>query len=186
MNKEIKMKINDVVNISDSDGAKGYVIIKDAEGNILVSKSNMIVQEGKFYLYHLFMKNTFSGVAVSSELDWFNNSNVTIKKLRFSDRNEETSYFTKYSALPRDKSIEYNIDSKNINAMIIEGHPCVKITQSVTPDRSLLADLTHLSCLELLLGDDSATTEDLFSRIVFDKIPLNASSTFILDYYIYF
>lgn len=189
MNEE-KLILKDIVNINDSNSAKGFVIIKDENGKILVSKSNMIVKYGKLYLYKLFTDTfrigTTSLALPASDFDWFSNDDVSLSQMRFSNNSNETSYFSEYTAMTSDNCMIYDISLSEMTAVVIEGHPCLKITKNVSFNTNPTNNLSHISTLELILKSESKQNNQLFSRIIFDKIPVNASSSFILDYYIYF
>lgn len=194
MNKK-RISMNDSFSVNDKIGPRGFVVIRDTKGRIIVKKENMVVKAGRKYIFDLvcneniFLKNG----------DTSNYSDYKFKKIIFFEsNNNEVKYSDTLDILSGIPSITYEIgDEKDIsfqqngseNGISVysendNNYAYIKISKTLSFNNSNGDYPPVLSSLAIVIGDDK--NEELFSRIVFDKIPVSAESELLLDYYIYF
>lgn len=174
------MNIRDNFDLKDSFGPRGYVIIKKENGEVLFKGKNLIVDGGRKYLKDLFVINALGGDASATY------ENYALKYLAFGSSGVATT-------------LETNIDQFSLP---VEGDPSrIEITPQryaagegdnyISFEAALNIDTggTGLTIRELgLFLTDTESTGDpiLFSRVVFDPIPLEPGETYEVDYYLYF
>lgn len=163
------ININEFTQIKDKKTiARGHVTITDADGKIVVSSDNMIVESGrKFLLNKIFgtelqtLKYIYYGT---------NSDMTTPESLYIKDNAVITNDLTK-------ADIDINID--NI---------CYTIKDVIKYDTTNPKDYT-ITEIGLLLSKNATENETitLFSRVVHDPIPINANNqTYNVTYTIYF
>ena len=151
-----KLQLQDSFRVSDSK-ITGYVVIKE-NGKIIVKKENMIVEGGRKYI-----KDRVFGASAA-----------TINKIVFGTNTKVVESNDSLGTISQYRS--YSVGSGlTINT---SANRDVVITVTLTK----LTDDASISELGLVLSDN----ETLFSRLVFDAIPLTADHTYEITYYIYF
>lgn len=185
----IKKIITETVDIHDSGfNPKGYVIIKDKDGNVLVKKHNMIVKDGKDFIFGAFFNAAFNqNPSPSGYNDLVGNlPKYKLTKLRFGNHDHETTFTQNYGSKDSRHLPEDDILVNDILIGTTDNHPYVKISKNISFDATY--DINSVSELELILVpvEDASLQPKLFSRIKFDVIPITAGIEFSLEYYIYF
>jgi hypothetical protein len=159
-------------------------------GKVLFEKHNMITYEGRRAIFRQFIKNT-------SKLN-DNITDTTISKtnifylssLVFGSGSSQTTPDMKVSNIEEiDKTnYQYKISSvTNITINDSATESCyIKFSQLVagTTTSAVLRELAIFGKYGTAVLDNNS--DFLFSRISFDPIPIDSSSKFSLDYYIYF
>lgn len=195
MNKK-HINMNDSFSVNDKIGPKGFVVIKDSKGKIIVKKENMIVQDGRNYIFNLFCAANGFG---SNDMTGYK-----LKKVVFFESENEVKFTDTISNIPS-TNISYTIGDANSTADLkytnidtengISRHNStesnsnynyIKISKTLSFNSSDINYPPVLSSLAIIIGDNNDSSDKLFSRIVFDKIPVSAESELLLDYYIYF
>jgi hypothetical protein len=165
------MRIEDKIQLTDNIGPKGYVIMKKSDGTVLFEKFNLIVEEGRKYLRELFIVNAFpSDFSYNREYEGY-----SLKSFGFGSSGVATELDTDNLASLIDNKID-------ITKEILEasnGQMYIVLKGTLTPESGRV-----IRELGLFLSDDS--NDKLFSRVVFDPIPVEAGETYDIDYYIYF
>jgi hypothetical protein len=166
------MRIEDKIQLTDNIGPKGYVIMKKSDGTVLFEKFNLIVAEGRKYLRELFIVNAFpSDFSYNRQYE-----DYSLKSFGFGSSGVATELDT--------DNLEPLIDNNKINIKkeileALNGQMYIVLKGTLTPESG-----TVIRELGLFLSNDS--NDKLFSRVVFDPIPVEAGETYDIDYYIYF
>lgn len=193
MNRKI---FRDECIVSDSTfGPKGFVIITDKDGKILVKKHNMIVKDGKDYIFATVINKIFNGIGFN-KVDNYDSTmlDYSITEIRFGCSTNETEFTRSYGEdsesihllheVSEDgvPSYHHPLSASEITIGTSDNHPYIVINKELTFNSSVNID--NVSELELIMsnGED----KKLFSRIKFDIIPISAGSEFTIEYYIYF
>lgn len=183
--------IDDIVSFTDSIGPKGFIILKNLKtGEILVKKHNMIVKNGRKYLFDIFMdKQSTSNDGINYEIATGdgNLKNYKLNKLQFGHGINETIYESTGLENPLKSESEGIIVSGQTGKPVSESS-YFKIEYTFKFEfNSSEAAATTISELGLFLTSDETTAEDkMFSRVTFDPVPINANTEFELKYYVYF
>lgn len=175
------MRIEDKVKFTDNIGPKGYVIMKKSDGTVLFEKENMIVTEGRKYLRELFILNAFpSDFSYSNE--YITESDSTSYKLRRFGFGS-SGIATQLGSTDLGTLIGTKIAVTKEILEASNGQMYTILKGSLTPSSGSV-----IRELGLFLGNDAAsdTNDKLFSRVVFDPIPVEEGETYDIDYYIYF
>jgi hypothetical protein len=168
-----KITLKDSFRVSDSK-VTGYVVIKE-NGKIIVKKENMIVEAGRKYI-----KDRI-----------FGDSNLTIKKILFGNSAkvvESTDVLSTTFTNSTPTSIG-SLDIVDDTEFSINKTADREVVYTVTITKDILGLTNDKSVSELgLVLSDSGDPEvlTLFSRLVFEPIPLTADHTYEIKYYIYF
>lgn len=182
-----KLTLNDFVEINDSDNCfpKGFVVITSSDGKVLVKKKNMILKNGKDYLFYLFFKENSNIFADGSQLTDFSGYKLT--KGQFGVSSRETEYsdnrIVTEDSDGNSLSKSFEITLKNVELLTINDRYAMKIVHTCNIDST--ESVVSVQELGLYLTKENAD-DRLFSRIKFDPIPINANTEFTLEYYIYF
>lgn len=182
---------------------KGFVIITDPKtGEVLVKKHNMIVKEGKDFIFATVIQNLFLTTPSLESNDYYTKDNLSFKisQMRFGNSTADTHFTRTYSAdnesthlRGNDTDIEaepiyhHDITSDNIEVGTSNDHPYIKISKDLSFSNT--TNIDNISELELIMVDtltEGKKSNRLFSRIKFDVIPISAGSEFSIEYYIYF
>jgi len=169
---ERKIVLSDHVNVSDSSQKiRGYVILTKSDGTVIFKKDNMIVENGRTYIRNL----------VHSKLSGGTTENRSFANLRLGTGTALTTPTTIASAITKlGEDIELSVSNVTIPIIPVNSIDSVSIQISTQIDG---ADYVSeiVSELGILLSDGS-----LFSRLVFEPVPLTSGTTYNLTYYIYF
>lgn len=164
MEKDIN--IRDYFKIDDSHSKiRGFVFAYDENGNLVFTKENMIVKEGRKLIF-----NAITGGTA------FNAKGLTAKVGSGTNMTEETS--TGLNNKIADEKIEI-IDGKDSPETKTDSELYIKFSFSVKP-KSTISEQIEISELGLFNG------ETMFSRLVFQPYKLTNGSTLTFNYYIYF
>jgi hypothetical protein len=164
-----KITLKDSFRVSDSK-ITGYVVIKE-NGKIIIKKENMIVETGRKYI-----KDRIFGDSV-----------LTIKKIFFGNSTklvEPTDVLsTTFTNLTTPTSIG-SLDIVDDTEFSINKTADREVVYTVTITKQILElmDDKFISELGLVLSDGAT----LFSRLLFNAIPLTNDHTYEISYYIYF
>lgn len=182
--------IDDVVSFTDSIGPKGFIILKNLKtGEILVKKHNMIVKNGRKYLFDIFMEkqpaNSDGGInyegAITDSL-----KDYKLNKLKFGYGINETVYESTELGSPLESGSGSIIISEQTGTPISDSS-YFKIEYTFKfKFNSSEAAATTISELGLFLTLNNTTPDIMFSRVTFDPVPINANTEFELKYYVYF
>lgn len=161
MEKDIN--IRDYFKIDDSHSKiRGFVFAYDENGNLVFTKENMIVKEGRKLIF-----NAITGGAA------FNAKGLTAKVGSGSNMTEETS-------MKLGNEITENIEiSETTTEIKTDPELYIKFSFNIKP-KSTLSESVEISELGLFNG------ETMFSRLVFQPYKLTNGSTLNFNYYIYF
>ena len=165
------MKINDYASITDSK-VRGIVVIKDANGKILVQKENMIVEAGR-----KFIRDSFLAVALTETGLAYSEAKLTDIAFGGNDNITEYGMTELVSEFPNTRvpltSGVYTVGTTDNN---------IKFTASLDRTNKDLGFVLR----ELGLIITNGATTSLFSRVVFDPIPVAAGEKYTVEYFIYF
>lgn len=160
---EKNINIRDYFKIDDSHSkVRGFVFAYDENGNLVFTKENMIVKEGRKLIFNAITSGTL-----------FDARKLTAKVGSGTNMTEETS--TKLG-----NEIIENIDISGTTTEIkTDSELYIKFSFSVNP-KSTISEPIEISELGLFNGNT------MFSRLVFQSYTLTNGSTLKFDYYIYF
>jgi hypothetical protein len=211
MEKELVLK--DSVDISDSK-IRGIVVIEKEDGTILFRKENMIVATGRQYLRNLVYglitspaeTRKINSIRFGTGLNLVKSSDTNLtsvisaydislttlqwKKIPLED---QTGYDegVEFPSNPTENDLFLNTYNGNfyiytkamtVSNSISSSEIGLKISVNLRGQSGFTADITELG---LFLNDTPTAT--MFSRLVFDKIPLTQNmEAYNLTYYIYF
>jgi hypothetical protein len=172
------MKITESLNISDSK-IRGVVVIKDWSGKIILKKENMIVESGRKIIRDVFIKN---GIFVkSSFIGTYSSYLLTHVVFGSSDVASQSTMTALESEVLRVRLVESDVVVAD-NSVQIKFKAIADLTNSLTgitiKELGLLAKKFE--------GNIETNDETLFSRAVFDSIPVAAGEKYEVEYYIYF
>jgi hypothetical protein len=184
------MRIEDHVNFKDSK-VRGIVTLKRSDGTVVFTKENMIVQSGRRYLWEKFMQATNIivsngeisaggiGASYTRQFDGY-----TLGELAFGSSGTATLF--NQTALSREFS-------DAVVPRILLSNPSVELGSSDNPYIKIVASVDNTSSgdnftihelgLFLTKADNPSI---LFSRVVFDPIPVGSGDVYEVEYYIYF
>jgi hypothetical protein len=171
------MKVNDYVSVSDSR-IRGVVVVKRADGTVVLRKENMIVQSGRRFIRDKFIASAIpalnSPVAFETDLTGF--------QLRFIGfgRSDVASEYDMESLVSEEVSQRSQITSQNVSA---EGDSMF-IKFNAEMDRT--SEATGFTVREIGLIMTKEEEDLLFSRVVFDPITVSPGERYEIEYYIYF
>jgi hypothetical protein len=168
--------------MTDNIGPRGYVIMKKSDGTILFEKDNMILTEGRKYLRELFIVN-----ALPSDFNYTIQylgieSQYSLRSIAFGS----SGIASQLNMTTLQNPIYINGDTFKIPIQkeMVEasnGQMFIVIKGSLTPNAGRI-----IKELGLFLGNGTLVEDKLFSRVVFDPIPVEEGETYDIDYYIYF
>jgi hypothetical protein len=172
------MDIIENVNIADSK-IGGYIIVKDSSGNIILRKDNMIVENGRKFIRDKFIA---SAIKISSEyLGTYNTYSLTQIAFGSDGTASQKTMTSLVNELIRTEITQTNL-------RIVDNSFQIQIKAIV--DRVNSAEGINISEIGLVIEEldegVSTGTETLFSRVVFDTIPVAAGEIYEVNYYIYF
>jgi hypothetical protein len=170
------MKIYERSSINDSK-ITGIVVIKNKDGKIILKKENMIVETGREFIRDKFAKN--AGIGNFSEGYSGTYLDYSLTHIGFGNSDVVTQY-TMTELISEDTELRTPLSSVNVNKGTVE--PYLKFTANV--DR--INEATGYTLREIGLYLTSGLIFTLFSRIVFDPIPIAAGEKYEVEYYIYF
>lgn len=183
----MKNKITDGISLKDGIGAHGYVVIRDdSTGKILLQKSNMVVETGRSFVYSLFVESLEGVVSSDSGIE-----------LSTAERLDKCVLGTGSKKIVEYTDTDLNERLEGYDISLTDKSDRLKIELGSTIDEESKGKVYFLKFQISGIkgnGDDINITElglflnngDLFSRITFDPIPFSVSTSFSLDYYIYF
>jgi hypothetical protein len=183
MIKEVHMKISDRVDITDSP-MKGVVILKKEDGTVIFKKENMIVETGRKYLKELYIKSlaaVVSGATTETGADTYTREfdDYSVNYIGFGNNGS----ITRFEATGLSGTARY---AKILQTDVFVNDPLsirfVGVIDNATSDTGFSAQELGLF---LTIGDD-LDTKKLFSRVVFDPIPVGSGDRYEIEYYIYF
>jgi hypothetical protein len=165
-----KITLKDSFRVSDSK-VTGYVVIKE-NGKIIIKKENMIVEAGREYI----KDRIFGDSALTIKKIFFGNSTKVVESTdilstTFTNLTTPTSIGSLDIV---DDTEEFSID-KTTDRQVVYSATITKEILGLTDDKSV-------SELGLVLSDGTT----LFSRLLFNAIPLTDNHTYEISYYIYF
>lgn len=160
----MEKELRDYFKIDDSHSRiRGFVIIKDADGRILVKKENMIVKSGRKMIFDLVKGTSTRSISPNVKALFSSNAELTISNMEFDD----------CECIINDMSVSVKTpeyDNEELTMLF-------KINAESTVDYDLNS---------LVLYRENGSEKELFSRVVFDTIQISASSKLHINYYIYF
>ncbi len=176
------------------ENIRGHVVIKK-NGNIIVDKDNMIVLDGRKYLRELFV-NSFSNAVLPSNVEETSKGeydllykNYSVSHVAIGDGSNATILNSVAMSGGNIRYIPLNTGSITFGTsgdmfMIIQ----------TTIDNINLTDSFTVQELGLFLTNNGLditapsldSPKKLFSRIVFDPIPVSSGDKYEVIYYIYF
>jgi hypothetical protein len=172
------MKIIENLNISDSK-IRGIVVIKDQSGNIILRKENMIVESGRKFIRDIFITN---GIAAKADYSGtYSSFLLTHVVFGSSDVASQSTMTSLQNEVLRVRLLENNVITDD-NSVQIMFKAIADLTSS--PIGITIKEL-GLVAKEFNNGVET-TNEILFSRAVFDSIPVSAGEKYEVEYYIYF
>ena len=173
------MTFKDFISITDNKTVRGFVIVKKGD-TVIFEKENMIVANGRKYIRELFIMNALSsspGVPLPYQVQY---SGYSLNRLAFGSSGQASTQET--------DGLVSEISGKRIvlNDSVIEAAP----EQLFIKFRGVLnmaneAEGTIVREIGLFLTKPNST-DKLFSRIVFDPIPIEPGESYEVEYYIYF
>jgi hypothetical protein len=172
------MKITENLNISDSK-IKGIVVIKDQSGNIILRKENMIVESGRKFIRDIFVTNGI--FAKANYLGTYSSFLMTHVVFGSNDVASQSTMTSLQNEVLRVRLVENNVITDD-NSVQIKFKAIADLTSS--PIGITIKEL-GLVAKEFNNGVETAN-EILFSRAVFDSIPVSAGEKYEVEYYIYF
>jgi len=169
------MIINDYISITDSKTVRGFVVLK--RGNdVIFAKENMIVSDGRKFIRELFIKNGLSETLSYSE----QYSEYKLNALAFGSSGLATELST--VSLGSEISGKRVLLTENV-VDLPTGEMYILFKGAI----NIAEDLDGVIIRELGLYLTHITQADkLFSRIVFDPIPVEPGESYEVEYYIYF
>lgn len=154
----------------------GYVVLKDANGKTLVSGNNMIVKNGRLLVAYLVAK--YFGVKNNvTDTNIFANNEG---KAKFVISNGEGATSLNSSIKIDDNTKIFNISEEIELAESDTYGPYIKLSGTCVIDSTT----SVFREAGILIGDKE--NNKTISRIAFDPVVVDASTTFTLDYYLYF
>jgi len=172
------MKIHENLNIRDSK-IKGIVVIKDSSGKIILKKENMIVESGREFIRDKFAANANIGDFSTGYSGTY--LNYSLSHIGFGS-SDVVSQFNMTSLIAENVSLLPRAILNNSN--VEKGTTDVFLKFKASVDRTnenlgyTLREIGLYMSLELSFV--------LFSRVVFDPIPIAAGEKYEVEYYIYF
>jgi hypothetical protein len=186
------MRIEDHVSFKDSK-IRGVVTLKRSDSTVVFTKENMIVQSGRRYLWELFMQatnsitnNLITGISVGSigstytrQFDGYTLGEIAFGSSGSATLFNQTALSREFedTVVPRVQLSESDVELGAVD------NPYIKIIARV--DNTSSGENFTVHELGLFL---THATEDsvMFSRVVFDPIPIGSGDVYEVEYYIYF
>lgn len=174
----------DTFAINDSDFfVKGYVIIKNDKDEIVFSKKNMIVNDGRKYILDLFLRNALNKIDGLNSISKY--GDYKLKYCYVGGNDFTTEINTTYPLVSNKLFKKYNLLKTN-SFEISEKDRFIKFTININGSDFENQDYVILD-LGLLLGKTSNDDDLLlFSRISLDALPVTSDSNYVVHYYLYF
>lgn len=180
--------LNDRLGLSEGLSVKGIVIIKDANGNIIVKKHNMIVASGRRAILESLKSTKKLNINAIFFSDKFSEDEITIAPVAYNDvypdASKKPTNMKEFEVGTTDTSkfkLEYATESKAESAEN-EIEPYIKVSGSLS-----YLDYTAAQIRTLGLLITTTNTKTLFSRIIFEPIPFtDKMESYKIEYYIYF
>lgn len=158
----MEKELRDYFKIDDNHSKiRGFLVLKDENGNILIKKENMIVKSGRELILNAITP------ANTRNTNSFNMRNLSAM---VSEDDNLTTPDSTYANFNPVSGITTTVESVTVENL------CVTFTIKAECDSGNY----NLSSLGLYHGST------LFSRVVFDKIGLSSNSKLTFTYYIYF
>jgi hypothetical protein len=174
------MTLKDFVSITDEKTVRGFVVFK--KGDVIIfEKENMIVSEGRRFIRELFINHGIGITDYSSEFTGYQ-----LKSLAFGSSGQANTQST--------DSLRSEIPNRRIamSSTVYEASP----GQTFIKFRGVLnlasaGEGVIIRELGLFLTATAtplipSVTDKLFSRVVFDPIPVEPGESYEVEYYIYF
>jgi hypothetical protein len=171
------MKIQENLNITDSK-IRGVVVIKNADGTIILKKDNMIVQSGREFIMDKFSKAAGMG-NFSTDYDG-NYTSYSLTHIGFGNSDVATEY--SMTSLVSENVEFRNLLTSSLVTKSFTGTPFLKFKALL----NLSSSTTGYELREIGLIMTTNSDSKLFSRVVFDTIPIIAGENYEVEYYIYF
>jgi hypothetical protein len=187
------MIINEYVDIKDSK-IRGVVVLKRSDGTVVFKKDNLIVRNGRRYLWEKFMNSTASitqdengttssgtiGAPYTRQFDGY-----TLGEIAFGSSGTATSFDQQGLSREYTTNIVPRIPLSNVGLELGSfDNPYIKIVARV--DNTASGENFTLAEIGLFLTKVDDLTKFLFSRVVFDPIPIGSGDVYEVEYYIYF
>lgn len=184
-----KILLEDLVGIGDSVGPKGFVIITDKDGKIIVKKHNIILENGRNYIFEKFILNALSSSILSESSYTEKFSNYKIKNLHFFDDGKGLPEYTDMELPEAGLRITKDIENSKISiqpSLYNQGIrlPYLALESELLFDETNIGTLSYVSGLMITISNGS--NEIPITKIKFDKIPVYTTAELSLKYYIYF
>lgn len=173
------MNIQDKLTVSDSK-IGGYIVVTDSSGRVVLRKDNMILENGRKFIRDKFIANGIRamssyagtyGAYSMTHIAFGNDASVSIPTM--------TSLVSEVTRSEITESIVRAVD----NSLQVQFRAIVDRTESI--DGLNISEI-GLVIKELDINGEETLNETLFSRVVFDTIPVAAGETYEVNYYIYF
>lgn len=182
--------VNDRLGLSEGLSVKGIVIIKDANGNIIVKKHNMIVASGRRAILESLKSTKKLNINAIFFSDKFSKDETTIAPVAYNDvypeDAEKPTNMKEFEVGTTDTSkfkLEYVTESGTVaKSTENEIEPYIKVSGTLS-----YLDYTASQIRTLGLLITTTNTKTLFSRIIFEPIPFtDKMESYTIEYYIYF
>jgi hypothetical protein len=181
------MKIQENLNITDSK-IRGVVVIKNADGTIILKKENMIVQSGREFIMDKFSKA--AGIGNFSTAYTGTYTSYSLTHIGFGNSDVASQYSMESLVSENTAPGIRQVLSVDIVEKSSTGTPFLKFKAGLNLGSSASGyELREIGLLMSIATDTNPITYDnftLFSRVVFDTIPIIAGENYEVEYYIYF
>lgn len=189
--------LNDRLGLSEGLSVKGIVVIKDANGNIIVKKHNMIVASGRRAILESLKSTKKLNINAIFFSDKFSKDETTIAPVAYNDvypeDTKKPTNMKEFEVGTTDTSkfkLEYVTESKTesmesgaeVKSTENEIEPYIKVSGTLSYSDYKAAQIRTLGLLIT-----TTNTKTLFSRIIFEPIPFtDKMESYTIEYYIYF
>jgi hypothetical protein len=180
MNNKI---LTDNFSISDKPFVKGVVVMKDENGRIIFKKNNLVVKSGRKLLFDLFKECVTSATERTSK-----RIGVIYGSGTSAVSSTDTKLGNVINTVPLEAKIESNDSEENYCDIDFdtEGKLYVKFTINISGNSGLATNMSELGLCFIKEEEGVKKSDGLFSRIVFDPLPLTSNNKYTLEYYLYF
>jgi hypothetical protein len=178
------MKIQENLNITDSK-VKGVVVIKNSDGTIILKKENMIVASGREFIMDKFSKAANIGNFSTAYTGTYTSYSLT--HIGFGNSDVASQY--SMESLVSENTLFRKVLSVDIVEKSSTGTPFLKFKANLNLTNSTGYELREIGLLMSIVSEANSITYSsytLFSRVVFDTIPIVSGENYEVEYYIYF
>jgi len=187
MNKNINIK--DYFKVDDSHSrVRGFVVMRKENGDIVFAKENMIVKTGRTAIFNAVTSGTdisFTKIVYGSGSQLPVEGDTALKNAisAYSTDLTSTSTINKIYDANDDLDAVLTADANGmVQTNVMEtsaSNLYIRFCSTITG--TAVNTSAYIRELGIICGTDT-----LFSRIVFEGIPISSSTTYYLTYYIYF